>query len=158
MKLRTLGVGAAALAMVASPAMAAKWVVAYFDTAKVSFIDTDSRTLADGKGRAWFQIILAPKTVKDFDAMVQYVEFGCREGNFRDLQTQYYKNGNVFYTDSVPEVNSTFVPPETMIEFMHQSVCKPDPKKMLELPANMNPNQMSTWLFKHLADAGEKDD
>lgn len=115
----------------ATPAVAADWVLVDIDNDKVMFGDADSRT----DDRAWFETMYAkPQKISDgkfYNTMKTLREMDCSGKRNRILTvTAYSKSGNSIssYTPSYADAEWRYVIPGTLGEAQYKFVCNRYPR------------------------------
>ena len=115
----------------ATPAVAADWVLVSIDSneAYAIFGDADSRT----DNRAWFETRYAkPQKIgdgKSYNTMKMLVEMDCRGKRLRNLTvTAYSKSGNSIDSDTPSYAEWRYVIPGTVGEAQYEFVCNRYPR------------------------------
>ena len=115
----------------ATPAVAADWVLLSIDDNGTSAVtgDADSRT----DNRAWFETRFAkPQKYGDgkfLNTAKTLEEMDCRGKRFRTLTvTAYSKSGNPIVSDTRSYAEWLYVTPGTVVEDMYKFVCSHDPR------------------------------
>ena len=113
----------------ATPAVAADWVLVSIDSDITMFGDADSRT----DNRAWFETRYAkPQTIGDgkfFNRTKSLEEMDCSGKRRRILTiTAYSKSGNSIGSDTPSYVEWHYIIPGTLGESMYKFVCNRYPR------------------------------
>ena len=113
----------------ATPAVAADWVLVSIDSDITIFGDADSRT----DNRAWFEVRYAkPQKIGDgkfYNTMKMLVEMDCRGKRLRNLTaTVYSKSGNSIGSETPSYAEWRYVIPGTIGEAQYKFVCNRYPR------------------------------